>query len=113
MVTQQILVLLFQVRILVAQLKKDAPVRKHPFLFFTRNGVQMRRLPPPLSARFWRGLANEPFPVHFRRKARFGIRTAKSESVSLFEKEAIIFHETRNKQADRLQYTRNQNISKG
>ena len=84
------------------------------FVFYTLRPERRTETPTPAlpSARFWQGVANGPFPVHFRRKARFGIRTAKSEFVSLFEKETTIFHETRNKYAVRLQYTRNQNISK-
>ena len=45
MVTQQILVLLFQVRILVAQLKKDAPAREHPF--FVSWPERRTDTPPP------------------------------------------------------------------
>ena len=111
MVTQQILVLLFQVRILVAQLKKDALAQSILFLYHGRNGVQIRRLPHCLGT-ILAGCRKRAVSGSFPPKSPPRNANRKSKSVSLIEKRAGYAHETRNKYAVLLQYTRNQNISK-
>ena len=85
MVTQQILVLLFQVRILVAQLKKDAPARSILFLCHGRNGVQIRHLLHYLGT-ILAGCRKRAVSGSFPPKSPSHNANRKSKSVSLIEK---------------------------